>query len=62
LDMVLALHDCFRRLLDQGVPATRIEETDLAEATRVRDEAGPGDVEAVEAVRGRLLATLGGLL
>ena len=62
LDMVLALHDRFRRLLDQGVPATRIEETDLAEATRVRDEAGQGDVEAVEAVRGRLLAMLGVLL
>jgi V/A-type H+-transporting ATPase subunit A len=62
LDMVLALHDRFRRLLDQGVPATRIEETDLAEATRVRDETGPGDVEAVEATRDRLLATLGGLL
>ena len=58
LDMVLALHDRFRRLLDQGVPASRIEEADLSEATRVRDEAGPDDVEAVEAVRGRLLATL----
>jgi V/A-type H+-transporting ATPase subunit A len=62
LDMVLALHDRFVRLLDQGVPATRIEEVDLGEAARIRDEAGSSDVEAVEAVRGRLLATLGALV
>ncbi|HLF69255.1 MAG TPA: V-type ATP synthase subunit A [Gaiellaceae bacterium] len=61
LDLALALHDGFLRLLEQGVPASRIEELDLGEATRVRDEAGPGDVAAVEAVRGRLLATLKGL-
>jgi hypothetical protein len=35
LDTVLA-HDRFRRLLDQGVLATRIEETDLADHTRAR--------------------------
>jgi len=62
LDLVLALHDRFLRLLEQGVPAARIEELDLSEATRIRDEAGPADVEAVEAVQGRLLARLGALV
>jgi V/A-type H+-transporting ATPase subunit A len=62
LDMVLALHDRSLLLLEKGVPASRIEEVDLGEATRVRDEAAPGDVEAVEEVRGRLLASLGALL
>jgi V/A-type H+-transporting ATPase subunit A len=61
LEMVLALHDRFHRLLEQGVAAAAIEETDLAEATRVRDETGPGDVEGIEAVRDRLLARLGTL-
>lgn len=61
LDMVLAMHDRFLELLDEGVPASRIEEVDLSEATRVRDEAPPGDVEAVETVRSRVLATLAGL-
>jgi V/A-type H+-transporting ATPase subunit A len=58
LDMVLALHDRFLRLLEQGVPAERIEEVDLAEAARVRDRAGPSDAEAVDAVRDALLARL----
>jgi len=44
------------------VPAARIEELDLSDATRIRDEAGPADVEAVEAVQGRLLARLGALV
>jgi V/A-type H+-transporting ATPase subunit A len=62
LDMVLALHDRFLLLHEKGVPAARIEDVDLGEATRVREQAGPGDVETVEAVRGRLLASLGALL
>jgi V/A-type H+-transporting ATPase subunit A len=62
LDMVLALHDRFCRLLEQGVPASRIEEVDLAGATRIRNECGPDDIEAVERVRGGLLASLGALL
>jgi V/A-type H+-transporting ATPase subunit A len=61
LDLVLALHDRFLHLLGQGVSSDRIEEVDLSEATRVRDEAASGDVEAVEAVQARLLATLGAL-
>jgi V/A-type H+-transporting ATPase subunit A len=61
LDMVLALHDRFRSLLDKGVAASLIEEVDLSEATRAREAGGPEDVESVEAVRGRLLATLGAL-
>ncbi len=58
LDLVLALHDRFLRLLEQGVPAERIEEVDLAEAARVRDRAGPSDAEAVDGVRDALLARL----
>ena len=58
LDMVLALHDRFLRLLEQGVPAERIEEMDLAEAARVRDRAGPSDAEAVDGARDALLARL----
>jgi V/A-type H+-transporting ATPase subunit A len=58
LDLVLALHDRFLHLLEQGVSSDRIEGVDLSEATRVRDEAASGDLEAVEAVQARLLATL----
>jgi V/A-type H+-transporting ATPase subunit A len=61
LDMVLALHDRFRRLLEHGVAASLIEETDLSEATRAREAGGPGDVESVEGIRDRLLARLGAL-
>jgi V/A-type H+-transporting ATPase subunit A len=59
LDLVLALHERFRSLLERGVSAARIEEVDLSEAARAREAGGPADVESVEAVRGRLLAALG---
>jgi V/A-type H+-transporting ATPase subunit A len=62
LDMVLALHDRFLHLLEQGVAADRIEEVDLGEAARVRDETRPGEVEAIEAVRDELLTRLEALV
>jgi V/A-type H+-transporting ATPase subunit A len=61
LDLVLALHERFRNLLAHGVAASRIEEVDLSEATRAREAGGPDDLERVEAIRSRLLATLGAL-
>jgi V/A-type H+-transporting ATPase subunit A len=61
LDMVLALYDAFLQLLERGVPASRIEEADLGQASRVREETAPDDVPGVEAARARLLATLGSL-
>ncbi len=61
LDLVLSLHERFRSLLERGVSAARIEEVDLSEAARAREAGGPADVDSVEAIRNRLLATLGAL-
>jgi V/A-type H+-transporting ATPase subunit A len=59
LDLVLAIYDSCRLLLEQGVVAARIEELDLSEAVRVRDQAPPDGADGVEVVRDRVLARLG---
>ena len=61
LELVLGLHDRFVELVGKGVSADRIEEVDFSEATRARDTTGPDEVEAIDDLRGRLLARLGGL-
>jgi V/A-type H+-transporting ATPase subunit A len=61
LELVLAVHDRCLQLLERGVAAVRIEETDLSEATRARDVAGPDDPGAVDRIRDALLARLGAL-
>lgn len=61
LDLVLALHDRFLEQLARGVTASAIEELDLSEAARARDQIPPDGAEEVEAVRTRLLARVGAL-
>jgi V/A-type H+-transporting ATPase subunit A len=61
LELVLALHDRFVELVEKGVGADRIEQLDFSDATRIRDTTGPDEVDAIDDLRGTLLARLGGL-
>lgn len=61
LAMVLDLHDRALELIARGVPAARIEELDLSDAVRARDDVGPGDAAGVLAIADELLARLGGV-
>jgi len=60
LEMVLAVHDRCLELVDDGLPASVIEEFDLAPVTRARDETGPGDADGVNRLRDDVLARLAG--
>lgn len=61
VEAVLAIHDRARDLLDRGVPASMIEEVDLAPILRVREEAGPDETGSIEDVRAQALDRLGDL-
>jgi V/A-type H+-transporting ATPase subunit A len=61
LELVLALHDRALRLVERGIPAARIEQLDLAAATRARDETPPDGAGAVNEIKDRLLTELGEL-
>ena len=56
--MVLDLHERAIDLVRRGVPAARIEELDLSDAARARDDVGPEDVAGVEGIRDELLARM----
>jgi V/A-type H+-transporting ATPase subunit A len=63
LELVLSVVDACRELVDDGVPATMVEEVDFGRVVRAREETGPDDDQAVrdrlpEIIR--LLHTLGG--
>ena len=58
LAMVLAIHDRALDLVRRGVPAAHIEELDLSDAARARDQGGPDDAAGVAEVRDRLLARM----
>ena len=58
VDAVLAIHDRARELVDAGVPASIIEEVDLAPIVRVREQAGPDDADTVVKARDEVLARL----
>jgi V/A-type H+-transporting ATPase subunit A len=58
LEMVLAVHERCLELVEGGLPASAIEELDLTEVTRARDETGPDDAEGVERLRDGVLARL----
>ena len=60
-DAVLAVVDTCQDLVDKGVPAASIEETDFGPLVRVRDSAGPADRAAVLQVREATVAGLEGL-
>ena len=61
LQLVLDLHERCLELLRSGVTAAAIEEVDLSDAIRARDQTRPDDAAEVDGVRTRLLARLGGL-
>lgn len=44
---VLDVVDACQRLVARGVAATTVEEADLADLVRVREEVGPGDADGV---------------
>jgi len=58
LDMVLTVYDRCLSLVEQGLAASLIEESDLSGVTRVRDEAGPDDAASVRQRRDETLAML----
>lgn len=58
LEAALAVYDQCLTMVDVGVPATVLEETDFSGLTRVRDEVGPDDATGVERRGGEILAEL----
>jgi V/A-type H+-transporting ATPase subunit A len=58
LELVLALYDRFLALVDQGHPASAVEEIDTSGVVRIRDEVGPDDAAGVERRRDEMLAAL----
>ncbi len=61
LELVLAVHDRCLLLVDRGIPAARIEETDMAVAVHARDETPPDGADQVREIMRLLLARLGEL-
>jgi V/A-type H+-transporting ATPase subunit A len=61
LVLVLAIHDRCQELAAQGVSLAAIEEVDLSEVVRIRDEAPPDGAADVAALRQRILTRLGAL-
>ncbi len=61
LTMMLDIYESCQGLVERGVPASLIEEADLSDAIRVREQAGPMETEPIEQVRGRILKKLGEL-
>lgn len=51
LDLVLDIHDRCQDLVGQGVPAAVLEEADLSDVARARDEFEPDDAASVNALR-----------
>jgi V/A-type H+/Na+-transporting ATPase subunit A len=62
LDLVLAIHDRCLSLVERGVPASVIEEVDLSDVARARDELAPDDAAGAATLRDRILADLEGLV
>ncbi|WP_197059274.1 hypothetical protein [Cryobacterium sp. MLB-32] len=58
LDLVLAVTDTCRSLVDRGVPATAIEKADLGPVIRAREETGPTDAAGVHTRRIEIIRRL----
>jgi len=58
LEMVLSVCDRCLSLVEEGLAASVIEESDLSGVTRVRDEVGPDDAAGVERRRDEVLEML----
>jgi V/A-type H+-transporting ATPase subunit A len=61
-DAVLAVTDRCQQLVDAGVPAAMVEETDFTPLVRAREEVGPDDAAGVRAHLETMLARLAELL
>jgi V/A-type H+-transporting ATPase subunit A len=61
VDAVLAVHDRCQSLIELGVLASIIEETDWGPLVRARDDTDPSDVAGIRARRDEILACLDGL-
>jgi V/A-type H+-transporting ATPase subunit A len=61
VDMVFDILAQCEELVDSGLPATAVEETDFAIVVRAKEETAPGDVDGVLATRARMLDELKGL-
>jgi V/A-type H+-transporting ATPase subunit A len=58
LEAVLAVADRCQALVEQGVPASRVEEHDFSSLVRAREETGPRDLDGVQARRDAVLLAL----
>jgi V/A-type H+-transporting ATPase subunit A len=58
LEMILAIHERFLDLVEQGVSAEKLEQLDLTRVSSARESGGADDVAAVTAVRDAVLAQL----
>lgn len=58
LDLVLAVVDTCQALVERGVPATTIEQSDLGPILRAREETGPTDADGVAARQSDVLHRL----
>jgi V/A-type H+-transporting ATPase subunit A len=58
LDLVLDIHDRCQELVGHGVPAAVLEEADLSDVARARDEFEPDDAASVNALRSDRLRAL----
>jgi V/A-type H+-transporting ATPase subunit A len=58
LEMVLAIDDRCEALIARGIPAGKIEELDLSDVVRARDEVAPDDADGVSRRADEILASL----
>jgi V/A-type H+-transporting ATPase subunit A len=58
LEMILAIHERFLDLVEQGVSAEKLEQLDLTRVSSARESGGADDVAAVTAVCDAVLAQL----
>jgi V/A-type H+/Na+-transporting ATPase subunit A len=58
LDLVLAVGDRCREIVNAGTPAETVEALDFGPIVRARDETGPDEADAVVARREEILARL----
>jgi V/A-type H+-transporting ATPase subunit A len=58
IDMVFAVVDRCERLVEGGLPPSRVEELDFSRIVRAREETGPDDVDGVRRRQEEMLAAL----
>jgi V/A-type H+-transporting ATPase subunit A len=58
IDMVFAVVDRCERLVENGLPASRVEELDFSTIVRAREETAPDDVDGVRRRQAQMLSML----